>query len=93
MIRPMPNNGNIERAQAESEIVEALAPYIGPSMARSAVEAHGTRLRIEGESLSREQLSQLVERLVLGLRIFVGSRKSDEIALELLAAVGEQEPA
>ncbi len=93
MVRPMPNDGNIDRAQAEAEIMEALAPYIGPSMARSAVEAHGTRLRIEGESLSREQLGQLVERLVLGLRIFVGSRKSDAIALELLAAVGEREPA
>ncbi len=87
----MLNGGNIDRAWAESEIADTLAPYLGAFMAKSAVAAHTTRLKIEGESLSREQLGQLVDRLALGLRVFVGNKKSDEIALELLAAVGEQE--
>ncbi len=84
-------NGNIDRAEAESEIVEILGPYVGRSMARAAVEAHASRMKIEGGWLSREQLDQLVDRLAQGLRIFVGREKSDNLARQILMVIGKQE--
>ncbi len=86
----MQDDGKLDRAQAETVIAAILAPYIGPSMARAAVEAHAARIQIEGDSLTREQITQLIERLAKGMRIFVGEKRADELARELLPAVSEQ---
>ncbi len=86
----MQDDGNLDRARTETVIAAILAPYIGPSMARAAVEAHAARIQIEGDSLTREQLVQLVERLATGMRIFVGENRAVEIARELLPAVSER---
>ncbi len=86
----MQDDGKLDRDQTETVIAAILAPYIGPSMARAAVEAHAARIQIEGDSLTREQIVQLIEQLAKGMRIFVGEKRADEIARELLPAISEQ---
>jgi hypothetical protein len=57
-------------------IQSVLAPYLGELMARSAAKAHCRTLEITGDSLSRQQTEALLERLGLGLVIFVGREKT-----------------
>ena len=86
----MQDDGKLDRARAETVIAAILAPYIGPFMARAAVEAHAARLQIKSDSLTREQVVQLIERLTTGMRVFVGAKRADEIGRELLREVSEQ---
>ncbi|HEV8582555.1 MAG TPA: hypothetical protein VGX68_26105 [Thermoanaerobaculia bacterium] len=64
-----------------------LAPYVGSLMARSAVVAHCRDLGIAGDLISREQLDALLERLGLGLVIFVGREKTAEVVAAMKRAV------
>src|SRR5262245_56194046 len=61
-----------------------LAPYLGDLMARSAAKAHCRDLGITGDFLTRQQVDALLERLGLGLMIFVGREKT----AAALAAMG-----
>src|SRR4029450_1124081 len=49
-----------------------LSPYVGNLMARSAAVAHCRDLGISGAVIGREEVDALLERLGLGLVIFVG---------------------
>ena len=64
-----------------------LAPVLGGLMARSAVVAHCRDLRIAGDLISREQVDSLLERLGLGLVIFVGREKTTELVAAMKGAV------
>jgi hypothetical protein len=78
------------RRRAE-EVLDAirlvLAPYVGNLMARSAAVAHCRDLGIAGDLISREQVDALLERLGLGLVIFVGKDKTAELVAAMKSAV------
>jgi hypothetical protein len=63
-------------------IVGALSPHLGPLMARSAVDAHRKKLGL-GENLSGSSVEALLEKLRLGLVVFVGPEKAERILLEV----------
>ncbi len=73
----------ILRHTLEEAVDEVLAPYLGSSMARAATEGHCRQLGIDGAEMSEEQLEALVERLTLGLHIFVGRSNSAQLATAL----------
>jgi hypothetical protein len=53
-------------------IASVLAPHLGETMARAAVQAHRTKLGLPEGPLDTSQVDALVARLGIGLNIFVG---------------------
>jgi hypothetical protein len=68
-------------SEAVDAMVKVMAPYIGDTMARSAIEAHCQKLGI-ASSLSRDQAEALLAKLGGGLNIFVGRDKSASVIAE-----------
>jgi hypothetical protein len=63
----------LDAAQAE------LAPAIGRTMAGAAVRAQCEKLGIDGGAMTAEQLGKLLDRLALGLVVFVGRGNAEAI--------------
>lgn len=69
-------------------LVKVLAPYIGDTMARSAIEAHCQKLGIAAASPVRpDQLEALLGKLGGGLNIFLGREKSASVIGEVRLAL------
>ena len=64
-----------------------LAPYLGDLMARSAAKAHCRDLGISDDFLNRQQVDALLERLGLGLVIFVGREKTTAALAAMKSAI------
>ncbi len=73
-------------------ITEAIAPYLGPAMARSAVLAHVQKLGCDGGELAPDQVDALVARIGAGLNIFVGRDRSGAILEEVRSALRKVGP-
>lgn len=73
----------MRRSEVQPLIEEGLAPILGPTMAKAAVEAHSSRLSIEGGEIDEESLRDLLARLELGLKVFVGPDKSSAVMQEI----------
>jgi hypothetical protein len=69
-------------------IAEAIAPYVGGTMARSSVEAHCKRLGIDAEKLDRLQAEPLLRQIALGLNIFIGREKTEAVIAKIRTAIG-----
>jgi hypothetical protein len=67
-------------------IVRALAPYLGPNMARAIAHGQCDKLGIRGAEATEEQLVSLADALRPGLNVFVGRDNTDRILSEVLAA-------
>ncbi|HSK77288.1 MAG TPA: hypothetical protein VLQ45_12605 [Thermoanaerobaculia bacterium] len=57
-------------------IHQTLSPYLGKLMASTAAVAHCRDLGISGTLMEQPQVDQLLEKLSLGLVIFLGKEKS-----------------
>jgi hypothetical protein len=55
---------------------QVLTPYLGRLMAGTAAVAHCRDLGIDGAVMEPRQLEQLLEKLHLGLTIFLGKEKT-----------------
>ena len=60
-------------------IVDLMGPYIGPHMAKAAVEVHSKNLSLNLERLSQADLEALAERIAQGFRVMVGEDKSRRV--------------
>lgn len=70
------------------EVIQAsLSPYVGRLMASTAAAAHCRTLGIDGERIDGNQITQLLEKLKLGLVIFVGKDKSETVIASIQRAV------
>jgi len=65
--------------QIEAVVERVLAPFIGATMARAATRGHYRALGIEGGEIAPERLEPLVEKVGLGLHIFVGRERTSEL--------------
>jgi hypothetical protein len=75
-------------SEAVDAVVRVLAPHIGSTMARSAIEAHCQKLGIETASgLRSDQLDSLLGKLGGGLNIFLGREKSAAVIGEVRQAL------
>ena len=89
-MRPPPTRLKTEVISLATRV---LTPSIGEHMARAAVRAHIDRLGGSGDSLSEEDIDQLLEKLSKGLVVFVGRQVSQRVVAELRAALGSAEKA
>jgi hypothetical protein len=78
----------LPREAALATVVRTVTPYLGQTMAQAAVEMHRQKLGIEGAHITAEMLETLVQRISMGLIIFVGRDKADLIVREVHEAVG-----
>ena len=70
------------------EVIQAsLSPYVGRLMASTAAAAHCRTLGIDGDRIDGGQIDQLLEKLKLGLVIFVGKDKTDAVIDSIRRAI------
>lgn len=63
---------------------EILTPYLGRTVAQTTLRMQCKALGISPESFSAAQLPQLIERVTVGLRVFVGAEKANMIRTEMV---------
>ena len=73
----------MEASTTLTAIAEAITPYIGRTMARSSIEMHSKKLGIGQGSIDAGQFDALLQRLALGLNIFIGRDKTIALVNEI----------
>jgi len=68
-------------------VADHLGPVLGPSMARSSIDLHCRKLKIDGPRVTPEQLDALLHKLRLGLAIFLGQDKTTLVLARIESAV------
>jgi hypothetical protein len=71
-------------------IVGVMAPYIGDTMARSAVEVHCRNVGAREATIDAAQIEEVLRRLELGLHIFLGREKSGVVIADARRALRAQ---
>lgn len=70
------------------EVIQtSLSPYVGRLMASTAAVAHCRTLGIDGELIEQGQIDALLEKLGLGLIIFVGKEKAGAVIASARRAI------
>ena len=64
-------------------LTRTLTPYIGPNMARSAVQSQRERLGIEGAAITRDQIEGLISKVGHGLNVFLGRERAAGVIDEM----------
>jgi hypothetical protein len=83
----------MHREDALATVVRVVAPYFGETMATAAVEMHRNKLGLDGAVLTEAQLDALLHKIGMGLVIFVGRKKSEQIVRDARAAATQKEHA
>lgn len=65
------------------KIVNVLAPSVGKMMAESIVSNQCKRMNIKPDQLTSAALPQIAKGVEMGLKIFVGSSKAQEIGKQI----------
>ncbi len=74
----------MQASHALSAIADAIAPYIGVTMAHSSIDMHRRGVGIVDDgSIDAGQLDELLRRLALGLNIFIGRDKTTAVLGEI----------
>lgn len=68
-----------------------LTPHIGPLLAHASTRSQCEKLGIEEDEITPEQLEELVKALGLGLAVFVGRPKAEELVEQMRRVVLEPE--
>ena len=69
-------------------IATAIAPYIGQMMARTSIEAHCRRLGLDAGRLANGDVERLLQQIALGLNVFIGREKTENVMRDIRASVG-----
>jgi len=64
---------------------EILTPYIGKTVAQTTIRMQCKALGIAPENLTAGQMPSLIDRITVGLRVFVGADKAGRIKAEMSA--------
>jgi hypothetical protein len=72
-------------------IHEELSPYVGRLMASTAAAAHCRELGFHGAVLERPQVDLLLQKLQLGLIIFLGKDKTQTVIQDVQRAIARLE--
>ncbi len=79
----MDRTENIEGGSTSLERLEnVLAPYLGRHMTKTSIEMYQKQLGI-GKVSTPAQRDDLIDRLVLGLKVFVGEERTVSLAAEM----------
>jgi hypothetical protein len=77
----------LKTAEVLDSTAGVLSPYLGKLMAQASAGAHCRDLQIDGDSMDRQKVDALVERLGKGLNLFLGRDKSKQVVEEMLRAL------
>jgi len=80
----------VSEPQSLETIVAVVAPYLGETMARASVSAHCRKLGINHGQASGPQIEALIEKLALGLNIFLGRTKTGAVVDEIRKALASR---
>ena len=69
-------------------LTRTLTPYIGPNMARSAVQSQRERLGIEGAAMTADQIEGLISKVGHGLNVFLGRERAAGVIDEMRKSLG-----
>jgi hypothetical protein len=64
-------------------LTRTLAPYIGATMARSALLSQRDRLGIDGASITADQAERLIAKVGHGLNVFLGRERATDVVEEM----------
>jgi hypothetical protein len=64
-------------------LTRTLSPYIGPNMARSAVQSQRERLGINGAEITPAQIGHLIAKVGHGLNVFLGRERAAGVIDEM----------
>lgn len=83
-----PPTGRFYRTDVVTQkIVEILAPFVGPNMAKASVGLQLQKIGHAGEMMSAVTVEELLGKLRPGLAVFVGTAKADEAAAAMKQAL------
>ena len=78
-------------AEACGALVKILAPHLGETMARAAVDRHVQKLGLSEDRAGASDLQPLIDRLAQGLNVFLGRTQTIQVVEQMRRAVlGEQ---
>ena len=60
-----------------------IEPYVGATMARASTDVHCRSLGIDHGEVPPERITQLIDRLEKGLKVFLGAEKTGELMGEM----------
>lgn len=67
------------------QLEEILTPYLGRTVAQTTLRMQCKALGITPDALSATQMPQLIDRVTVGLRVFVGLEKANQIKTQMIA--------
>ena len=67
---------------------EGIAPYVGRLMAKSSTQLQCRKLGIDSETVTVDQVRDLIDRLARAMRVLVGRQKTEEVVAQLESALG-----
>jgi hypothetical protein len=70
----------------------AIAPIVGETMAASSPVALARKLGLEGPHLTPSQAATLIERVCLGLVVFVGRQRASSAQRDIEQALAKERP-
>jgi hypothetical protein len=84
---------DLHTREAVIELIRvSLAPIVGETMAASSPAALARKLGFEGPHLTPSQASTLIERVCLGLVVFVGRQRASAAQREIEEALAKGRP-
>ena len=78
-------SGKASKTDVQRVLSEALAPYLGASMAASVVRGYVGRLA--SDEVSDTDIEQLLRWIAPGLKVFVGPSRTANVLAELATAL------
>jgi hypothetical protein len=69
-------------------LTRTLTPYIGPNMARSAVQSQRDRLGLAAADITSEQIEGLISKVGHGLNVFLGRERAAGVVDEMRRSLG-----
>ncbi|MDD5066618.1 MAG: hypothetical protein PHF84_06180 [bacterium] len=65
------------------KIIDLLTPNLGKNMAIATLDVQTQKIGKTSDTLSRQDLFSLSEKIKTGIKIFVGTEKANEIAAKI----------
>lgn len=62
---------------------EILTPYLGRAVAQTTIRMQCKALGVTPEGLTSTQIPSLIDRVTVGLKVFVGAEKASQIRSEM----------
>ena len=81
----MPLNDSLRTEGALNVIEDAVSPYIGRSIAKNSIKMHCETLGMTAETATTDQVEAPVDLLAKAMVLFVGDRKTEELAAQIKA--------